>query len=450
MKKNRTRAETREKTEPEREPETKKEAEAEKEPDAESKVKTETGTGTDAFDRADTEALEEDRDITEGGTFKAYLILPIVLTALVSAAEILILEQSVTGAVRNLIVVSVTAFAVCYSCSRHISRRTAVIMAFLGIAASLQAFLPGFIIPISAFGVLIALFAADAYTGAFSLFLFAAMPFLANEGSYEAFLFYTVTGMIGIALIYSRKEEGKYTEALVIYTLVYTILYTGLVILKRTVISPEFILAPIAGLILDIVIMEVSGYSYYTNIVKRERDLYKSVVDPEHPLLLKLKSNNKREYKRAIHTAHFTELFADKFGYDRVLMKGLGFYHRIGVLREEEDTSLTIRTLALAMEEEFPEDMIEALREYGEARPGQKVSAEVSITIIVDTVINSLMDEFSSGKKKPDLNRFIDKEILNLFSGKNSLLKKSAIPYYDLEEIRKHLKGERIYYDFLR
>ena len=131
-------------------------------------------------------------------------------------------------------------------------------------------------------------------------------------------------------------------------------------------------------------------------------------------------------------------------------MKGLGFYHRIGVLREDDETPLTMRTLSLAMEEEFPDDIIEALKEYGEAKPGQKVSAEVSITIIADTVISSLMKEFSSGKKKLDLNKFIDKEILSLFSGRDSLLKKSAIPYYDLEEIRKHLKGERLYYDLLR
>ncbi len=93
---------------------------------------------------------------------------------------------------------------------------------------------------------------------------------------------------------------------------------------------------------------------------------------------------------------------------------------------------------------------MQALKEYGEVKAGDKVSAEVSITVIADTVIISLMDEFSKGNKDLDLNKFIDKTILGLFSGKNSLLKKSAIPYNDLEEIRKQLKGERIYYDFLR
>ena len=130
-------------------------------------------------------------------------------------------------------------------------------------------------------------------------------------------------------------------------------------------------------------------------------------------------------------------------------MKGLGFYHRIGVL-SKEDTSIAVRTVKLAVNEGFPEDIIDALKEYGEVRPGNKVSAEVAITVIVDSVICDLMKEFAKGNDKPDLNKFIDKSILRLFSGQNSLLKKSAIPYSDLEDIRKHLKTERIYYDFLR
>ena len=238
-------------------------------------------------------------------------------------------------------------------------------------------------------------------------------------------------------------------DVLIVFALVYIMLYTGLILLKRIGITPQLIIAPIAMLIMDIVIMYICGYRYFMNVVKEEENLYLDVVDPEYPLLIRLKETDRREYKRAIHTAHFTELFADKFGYDPVLMKGLGFYHRIGVLLED-DASLTMRTLALVMEQGFPEDIVSSLKEYGEAGPKSKVSAEVSITIIVDTVLDSLMTEYAKGNVGLDLNKFIDKTILGLFSGKNSLLKKSAIPYSDLEDIRKHLKGERIYYDFLR
>ena len=408
-------------------------------------------------DRETEEKTErEEPEITEASeskkperAFKAYHLVPVMVLSLISAIEIYLTQQTITGAVRNFIIIGIIAFAVVYSCARWITPRLALIMTGLGLLASVQAFIPDFIIPLASFAVLIAIISANLYLGMFSLMLFSAMPFLVKERSFEYFLFYAVIGLIATALIYGRRKIGKYADVLTVFILVYILLYTGLIVLKRMTLTPELIIGSVAGLILNVIIMEIAGYSYYNNVVKKEQELYLNVVDPEYPLLIRLKNNNKREYKRAIHTAHFTELFANKFGYDPVLMKGLGFYHRIGVLREDE-ANLAIRTVALAMDEGFPDDIVAALKAYGEVKAGERVSAEVSITVIVDTVIISLMDEFSKGNKDLDMNKFIDKTILGLFSGKNSLLKKSAIPYNDLEEIRKQLKGERIYYDFLR
>lgn len=361
----------------------------------------------------------------------------------------LIASQSVTGAVRNLIVVAVIGSAVAFSCSRWISFRTALVIAGLGVLASVQAFIPDFIIPIASFTVVLALLANNLYVGLFCLMLFSALPFLVTERSFEYLLFYMVTGLIATALIFGRRKMGRYTDVLIAYALTYILLFTGLVILKRSTLTPALIIGPIVGLVLNVVIMQIAGYEYYDIVIKAEEELLQDVVDPEYPLLLSLKKENKREFKRAIHTAHFTELFANRLGYDPVLMKGLGFYHRIGVLIEN-DMPLSERTVSIALDEGFPDNIIDGLSQYGAARPGEKISAEVSIVVIVDTVIVALMNEFSKETQEPDLNKFIDKTILKLFSGRDSMLKRSAIPYNDLEEIRKTLKSERIYYDFLR
>lgn len=376
-------------------------------------------------------------------------MFPVLSLSLISAIEILIMQQSISGAVRNFIVVFIIAFAAMFSCGKVITSRITLFVVVLGFLASLQGFIPDFIIPAAAFSVIIAIISSSPYLGVSCLMLFSSMPFLITDRSYEYFLFYIVTGLLGIALFYGRRKTGKFADIIVVYVLVYIVLYTGLILLKRIGLTPHLVIAPIAMLVMDVVIMYIITYRYYTNVVLVEENLYLDVVDPEYPLLIQLRDINKREYKRAIHTAHFTELFANKFGYDPVLMKGLGFYHRIGVLLED-DASLTMRTLALVMEQGFPKDIVDSLKEYGEAAPGKKISAEVSITIIVDTVLDRLMDEYSRQHYNIDLNKFVDKTILGLFSGKDSLLKKSAIPYSDLEDIRKHLKGERIYYDFLR
>lgn len=399
-------------------------------------------------EKADPGIKNTEEDNTARSGIRSYHLLPVFVLAIVSAIEIFIMQQSITGTVRNFIVVGIISFAAVFSCSKWISSRMAVIITILGIVSSLQAFIPDFLIPVAAFGVVIAVAASSPFLGISCLMLFSAIPFLVTERSYEYFLFYAVTGMIAIAMIYGRRRTGRFTDMLIIFSLVYIMLYTGLIILKRSDLTPGLIISPILMLVMDVVIMYITGYRYYTNVVWSEEQLYLDVVDPEYPLLMKLRTFSKREYRRAIHTAHYTELYADRFGYDPVIMKALGFYHRIGVLLDD-DASLEMRTIALVMEQGFPDDIVEAIRAYGEAKPGEYVSAEVSITIIVDTVIVSLMDEFSKGNKDFDLNRFIDRTILGLFSGKDALLKKSAIPYNALEEIRKHLKGEKIYYGFL-
>ena len=395
----------------------------------------------------ETESSEEDKPAEIG--FGIDHFIPVFALALVSATEILFFKESVTGAVRNFIVVGVLTFAAMYTCQKYITPRISIIVTVLGLISSLQAFIPDFIIPIAGFAVVIAMLASSPYLGISCLMLFSAIPFLVTERSFEYFLFHAATGMIATALIYGRRKTGKYNDVLIVFILSYILLYTGLIILKRMGLTPWLIIDPVLMLIMDVVIMEITGYRYYTNVVRKEEELYLDVVDPEYPLLMKLKSMNKREYKRAIHTAHFTELFADKLGYDPVLMKGLGFYHRIGVLLED-DASLPMRTIALVIEQGFPDDIVEALKEYGEAGPDKKVSAEVSITIIADTVIDSLMNEYAKGTEDMDLNKFIDRTILALFSGKAPILKRSAIPYSDLEDIRRHLKGEKLYYGFLR
>lgn len=377
-----------------------------------------------------------------------YILIPVIVPALVTAACAFFVQSSPMAAVRAVISVCIIAAAMISLSRKHITFNVSMFMTLLALISAAQAFIPDFMVPIAAFSVMIA-FISSPTLGLTSIIYFTAIPFLIRERSFEYFLFVTVIAILCLALMYSRSRTGRYTEVLVIFSLLYILLYTALIVMKRMDITPEVVIDPVVGLILSMIIMEISGYRYYNNVIKRKDDLYKTVVDPEHPLLMELRETDKTEYKRAIHTAHYTDLFAEKFGYDKVLMRGLGFYHRIGVL-SDEDTTVAIRTMKLASQEGFPDDLTALLREYGEIKEGNRVSAEVSIAFIIDTVLCDLMKEFAKGKGDPDMNKFIDSSILKLFSGKRAILKKSAIPYYELEEIRKYLKGEKMYYDFLR
>ncbi len=377
-----------------------------------------------------------------------HILIPVIVPSLVTAVCAYFVQSSAIAALRAVVSICIISFGVISLSRKHITLRVSMFMTLLALVSAVQGFIPDFMVPIAAFSVVIA-FISSPTLGLTTVLYFTAIPFLITERSFEYFLFVTVIGVIGMALMYSRSRSGKYAEVLVTFSLLYVLLYTALIVMKRMDITPEVVIDPVVGLILSVIIMEISGYRYYNNVIKKSEDLYKTVVDPEHPLLLELKSADKTEYKRAIHTAHYTDLFAEKFGYDKVLMRGLGFYHRIGVLIDD-DATLAMRTMKLATSEGFPSDLMALLKEYGEIKEGSKVSAEVSIAFIVDNVICDLMNEFAKGKGDPDMNKFIDSSILRLFSGKKAILKKSAIPYYELEEIRRYLKGEKMYYDFLR
>ncbi len=381
--------------------------------------------------------------------FKPYFLIAILVPAIASAVEIYITQNSITGAFRNAIVIMILSFIMVYVLRDELNPRGVLLLTFFALISSAQAFLPDLILPIASLAVIMCFFVSP-NTGISSVILFSTMPYLVTDHSFEYFLFYTATGIIAVTLMYTKRKTGKYVEVLVVFMLIYIMLYTALIILKRMSINADIIILPAVGLILDLVIMKVAGYRYYTNVEKKKEELYKRIVDPEYPLLMRLKKENRKEYKTAIHTAHFTELFAQKFGYDKVIMKGLGFYHRIGVL-EGDRTSLAFRTVKTATYEGFPEELVGYLKEYGEVDGKSRVSPEVSICLITHHVISGLIKEYSKDKDADvDMNQFVDKVILKLFSGGGALLKHSLIPYDDLEQIRKTFKEEKIYYDFLR
>ncbi|MBQ7463247.1 MAG: hypothetical protein IJS86_00130, partial [Lachnospiraceae bacterium] len=120
-------------------------------------------------------------------------------------------------------------------------------------------------------------------------------------------------------------------------------------------------------------------------------------VDPEHPLLLELKEKDKKEYKRSIHTAYICDRLSDKLGFDRALMKGAGFYHRIGVL-SNNNMSIADATVHMVKRENFPWPMIKILEQYGNDRL-EEIPPEASLLCIADTVITRFWYEWKRERR---------------------------------------------------
>ena len=246
------------------------------------------------------------------------------------------------------------------------------------------------------------------------------------------------------------NDEFRVKEPLLVFSLLYIVSYTALIILKRLDITPAVIINPAVGLCLDVLVMAIAFRMISSSIIFKYRDRYKETVDPEYHLLMDLKGRNHFEYKRAIHTSYLCERISAITGTDCIDMKGAGFYHRIGILACEDGNTDNIpeKSLEMIRNEQFPPGIINIIGEYGEKRTGV-ISKEVSVLMIADSVIYDILDEFEIKKAQTiDSDGIIDNVYLTL--EKKGIIKNSALSLYELNKIRKYLKEEKLYYDFLR
>ncbi len=309
-----------------------------------------------------------------------------------------------------------------------------------------SAFLPELIFPTAGVCLILAVL-SNLQTGIAMAVVLNALPLLLNEKSFEYYLFGVLTALLLLVLILRDNTEHKVVEPLIIYALVYITLYTALIVLKRQSIVPALIINPAVGLLLNLILSAVCGVMVRQNIAQK-KDNVESIVDPEFFLLLRLKGENRDEYKRAIHTAYLCDRMADRLGKNRLLLKGGGFYHRIGVL-EPESGDLAQDCRFLMEDSAFPEELVELVAEYhDESR--EDISAEASILFLSDRVITEILKRFSEGEEDINYNRMIDTIIGDLVSKPGGRLQKSGLTVHDLYRIRKYLKEEKLYYDFLR
>ena len=122
-----------------------------------------------------------------------------------------------------------------------------------------------------------------------------------------------------------------------------------------------------------------------------------------------------------------------------------GYYHKIGLLKGQNTWENTKQVLT---EAEFPEQVHVILKEYLD-KDERIHSKETVILLISDTVISSISYLFS---KDPTAQLDYEKLVQAVFkkNEENGLIRYSQISLGELEEMKKILAEERLYYDFLR
>ena len=170
------------------------------------------------------------------------------------------------------------------------------------------------------------------------------------------------------------------------------------------------------------------------------------INDTTFSLLTRLKDEKKEEYYRAIHTAYLAERIAIGLGLNVRAVKNCSYYHKIGLL-EGKTTWEDVKHFY--EDEHFPDEAVKFLHEYIEPQKGAERSTESLAVNVSETLISAIMDIFEKNKNtEVDYNKLIDSVLDKKIADKEIL--NYSVSYRQYDQMRKILKKENLYYDFLR
>lgn len=270
---------------------------------------------------------------------------------------------------------------------------------------------------------------------------------LLSEGiTPDIFVIYFVSGMTGILLFSAIDESFK-----VGWSLLSSLLVQGVclclhdVLMVNEALTAAMFVIPAVNTLVCLILLLILLKFFSFSIIYRTRDTYMDINDPECPLLVELKAFSREEYYHAIHTAYLCDRIAKKLEIDDAAAKAGGYYHKIGMLKGEANFENAQLVLG---EYHFPDKVMEILKEYL-SKDEKIVSKETVVLLFSDTVISSISYLFS---KNHDAKLDYEKLIEAVFrkETESGILNHSRISICEMEEMKKILMEEKLYYDFLR
>lgn len=282
------------------------------------------------------------------------------------------------------------------------------------------------------------------FTGTVLLVITAMLQ--GGSESFISFFVYFVGGLVGIIVFSYVDTSFKIGLPLLISMMVQMVcLSVQEVLYVNEQLNPQMFVIPAVNLLVCMILLLVILKYFSFSIVYKTQDLYMDINDPECPLLVELKSASKEEYYHAVHTAYLCDRIAKRLNLDDAVVKACGYYHRIGILKGEN----TWENLQLIMEENrFPQRVREILKEYVDSTEPM-ISKETVILLFSDTIISSISYLFS---KEPQIQLDYPKVIGGIFKRRieSGVIDRSDLTFGELQEMKKILVEEKLYYDFLR
>ena len=269
---------------------------------------------------------------------------------------------------------------------------------------------------------------------------------LLQGGSSSYFFVYFISGIVGIIVFSYVNDTFKIWLPLLISLLIQLVcLSIEEVLFVNEVLSLQMFILPIANLLISLVLLMILLKFFSFSIIYKMRDQYMDINDPECALLVELKNCSKEEYYHAIHTAYLCDRIAKKINYDDAVVKACGYYHRIGIIKGKNNWE---NVQEILQENHFPLEVQNILQEYLD-KSDKILSRETVLLLFCDTVISAISFLFSKDSKA-ELD--YQKIISTIFKKKieSGMIDYSSVSLGELQEMKKILMEEKLYYDFLR
>ena len=269
---------------------------------------------------------------------------------------------------------------------------------------------------------------------------------LTENSGLEDFLVYFIAGVVSICLFSCIDEKFQVVIPLLLSSLMqFLCLCVKDVLLVNEKLQLEMFLIPVANVLVSLILLLIILKVFSHLIIYRNQELYLDINDPECKLIIELKDYSKKEYYHAVHTAYLCDRIAKRLQLDEDATKAAGYYHKIGLIKGKNDWEHTKEILE---EHGFPEKVCDILKEYLD-RKEAIVSKETVVLLFADTIISSICYLFEKDK---EVQIDYEKLIPAVFKKKeeSGIIKHSNITLRELEEMKKILLEEKLYYDFLR
>lgn len=320
---------------------------------------------------------------------------------------------------------------------------------FLCLGVSLVIALVCVFLPVGAWPFLVIYIALALYgstfLGAVAGSVLLMVTVLCSGAEAHIFVMYLISGIIGVTLFRCLDTEFKVGVPLAISLMGLLVCETANVVLfANEKLNMELFVIPAANVIISAILMLGILKVFSQAVVYRYRVIYMELTAPECELLTRLKQEAQEDYYQSMHTSYFCERIAGQLGLDVQAVKAAGFYHKIGVLFQNQDTDL----FDMFNRQHFPPVMQDILKEY--LLPGRIVSRkETAVLIMADAVTASIIHLLAADKGR---NLDYDKIIDSVFRIKqeSGILNQCQISMREMTQMKKIFKEEKLYYDFLR